>query len=476
MAYNLRNVIDVANKLQAMPPDRKTFGYGLGLVKSSAPAGQSLVAGPFTSAEEVAETYGSNSEVVRIANTYFQGGWFGKPYQFYVAQANTETLASLSDWTVGQAYEVGAKVQDEGAGYICTFPHASSGTFSVNLWTLSEEELPEATEWDVDTAYEVGAQVKVPSVDAEDEFLYYTCNYAHTSGDEFQLTCWESYVPTGEPIEEWMRQYLQDSSNYYVILPSTEFSTAELVAIASSVEASSQPKLCIQTYTSADAYDPAAVTDLGAKLQALKFDRTMVVYEPVDGNGQVLYVGAAVASAYATVSFTSARPSITMANKQLKGVTALDLSSASYSALQGKNYNFYTKTTDIDTDMFIDTRMASGQFFDTIQAADWLAYDMKYKLVNLVQNRDKIPFTADGLSLVKQTIAETCVEALNAGIIGTGYDQDNNLIENGFLIDMPELSEISKADKAKRILRDVKVTFLLAGAVQVINVLNDIQL
>ena len=101
---------------------------------------------------------------------------------------------------------------------------------------------------------------------------------------------------------------------------------------------------------------------------------------------------------------------------------------------------------------------------------------MKYKLVNLVQNRDKIPFTEDGLTMIKQTISETCVEALNAGIIGTGYDQDNVLIENGYKIEMPALSSIPKADKAKRILRDVKVTFLLAGAVQVINIMNDIQL
>ena len=94
----------------------------------------------------------------------------------------------------------------------------------------------------------------------------------------------------------------------------------------------------------------------------------------------------------------------------------------------------------------------------------------------MVQTRDKIPFTEDGLALVKQTISETCVEALNAGIIGTGYDQDDNYIENGFLISMPALSDISKADKAKRILRDVKVTFLLSGSIQRIEILNDIQL
>ena len=478
MAYNLRNVIDVANKLQAMPPDRKTFGYGLALIKGTAPEGSDLVMGPYTSVEEVAEATGSNSEAVRIATTYFQNGWYGKPYQLYIAYANTETLASLPDWTTGQSYEVGSKIKNDGTAYVCTVAHASSGTFTTQLWTKSEEVIAEATEWEQATEYGVGDAVKIDvSTDDEvEEYEYYTCNYAHNSGSDFTLTCWEIFTPEGQDIEDWMRGYLQDSKNYYVFLPSTEFTTAQLVAIAGSVEASTQPKLCIETYTEADAYDTSATADLGSTLKALGYDRTMVVYEPKNSNGVVQYVGAAVLAGYATVSFTSARPSITMANKLLTGVTALDLNSATYSALQTKNYNFYTKTTDIDTNMFIDTRMASGQFFDTIQAADWLAYDMKYKLVNLVQNRDKIPFTADGLALVKQTISETCVEALNAGIIGSGYDQDNNYIENGFLIHMPELSDIPKADKAHRILRDVKVTFLLAGAIQVINILNDIQL
>lgn len=476
MAYNLRQVIDVANKIQAMPPDRKTFGYGLGLVKGKSPVGQDLVMGPYTSADGVAEKFGSNAEIVRIATTYFAGGWFGKPYQFYVAYVDTETLSSLSAWTVGNAYQVGDKVSNGDLGYICTYPHASSGEFNTNLWTKSEVELPEATVWAADTQYTVGAKVKLLVSGTEDQYEYYTCNYAHTSGDEFQLTCWEHYVPTGKPIEEWMTQILQDSKNYYVILPSVEFAAQEQVAIAQKVESASQPKLNIETYTAANAMDNSVSDDLGSKLQALKLDRTMVVYDPLNAAGQCQYVSAAVLSGYATVSFTSARPAITMADKPLKGVTSLDLKDAQYSALQTKNYNFYTKTTDIDTDMFIDSRMASGQFFDTLQAADWLAYDMRYKLVNLVQTRDKIPFTEDGLALVKQTISETCVEALNAGIIGTGYDQDDNYIENGFLISMPALSDIPKADKAKRILRNVKVTFLLSGSIQRIEILNDIQL
>lgn len=472
MAYNLRNVIDVANKLQSMPPDRKTFGYGLALIAGEAPEGADLIMGPYTSAEAVAEELGSNSEAVRIATTYFSGGWFGKPYQLYVAYANTDTLDTLPDWEVAQSYKVGNKVVSGSTAYRCTVAHTSSGTFSVNLWNESVDPIAEATEWVPNTTYTVSTPVKITG----DTTTYYTCNYAHVSGSEFVETCWSSFTPEGKPMDDWMTNFLGSSQNYYVFLPSIEFTTSDLLTVAAKVEAASTPKMAIFTYTEADALNSSVATDLGSSLKELGYDRSMTIYEPTGEAGTVKYVSAAVLSAYATVSFTSARPSITMADKQLKGVTALNLTDAQYTVLQNKNYNFYTKTTDIDTDMFIDTRMASGQFFDTIQAADWLAYDMKYKLVNLVQNRDKIPFTEDGLTMIKQTISETCVEALNAGIIGTGYDQDNVLIENGYKIEMPALSSIPKADKAKRILRDVKVTFLLAGAVQVINIMNDIQL
>lgn len=469
MSYNLRNVIDVANKLQSMPPDRKTFGYGLALIAGTAPIGSDVVMGPFTSTEAVAEATGSNNEAVRIANTYFSGGWFGKPYELYVAYANTDTMDSLAAWTTAQAYVVGSKVKEDAKAYVCTYPHTSSGTFSTNLWEPSSETLADAVEWAPNTTYAAGASI-------EYDGSYYTCNFAHTSGSTFVETCWKEFVPTGKDMEEWMNDFLGNSKNYYVFVPSIEFSSADLLKVAAKVEAASTPKMAIFTVTSSAAYSNASTSDLGYLLKELNYDRSMTVYEEQNQSGVVNYVSAAALSGYATVSFTSARPSITMADKQLKGVTALDLTDAQYAALQAKNYNFYTKTTDIDTNMFIDARMASGQFFDTIQAADWLAYDMKYKLVNLVQNRDKIPFTDDGLAIIKQTISETCVEAVNAGIIGTGYDQDNVLIENGYKIEMPALSSISKADKAKRILHDVKVTFLLAGAVQVINVLNDIQL
>lgn len=475
MAYSIRYVIDVQNVIQAMPPDRKTFGYGLGIAKGASAGGQ-LVAGPYNSVTDVIEEYGSNSEAARLAQTYFSGGWYGKPLEFYVSIVDTETVESLPQWTVANSYTDDDKVQDDGNAYICVFPHVSSGTFSTDLWkSVTEAEATGAEEWAMNTKYEPGTYVKVTDAETS-QAAYYQCVYEHTSEEEFRIVCWEAYTPTGRPIADIMQDILQSKVNYYIVLPSKEFSVQECVDISAAIEASTNSKTAMYSRSDAGLIDSAESTDLASRLKALNYDRSMVIYDPLTAEGQSEYVNAAVASGYATVDFTAARPMLVQANKKLKGVTALDLKSAVYSVLKGKNCNFYTKTTDIDTAMFIDAKMASGQFFDTIQCADWIAYNILYELVNLQQTMASIPFNTNGLKMVYKCIETVAIRALNANVIASGYDSEDNYIENGYRISVPDIADIDKTDKAKRILRNVQSTFLMAGSMQSITITNDIQL
>lgn len=471
MAYNIRYVVDVQNVIQAMPPDRKTFGYGLGIAKGTS-TGQ-VVSGPYTSLADLVEEYGSNSEITRMGQTYFSGGWYGKPLEFYVSIVDTETVESLNQWVSANEYTEGMKVQNGGSAYICTFPHLSPDTFSTSMW----EEIAEPSEftaWEADTDYAVGDCVSVTGED--DSTTYYQCLCSHTSGESFQTACWASYEPTGKDISDWMIDILGANQNYYIILPSREFSIAECSKIAAAVESASVSKTVMFSRPDSELTDPAVVTDLASTLKALNYDRSMVIYDPLDANGQCEYENAAVASGYATVDFTSARPMLVQANKKLKNITPLDLKSAVYTALRAKECNFYTKTTDIDTAMFIDASMASGQFFDTIQCADWLAYNIMYELVVLEQKMSSIPFSTTGLKMVYSCIEKVAVKALNANVIATGYDSDGNYIENGYKILVPAIEDVANTDKAQRILRNVKSTFLMAGSIQSIVITNDIQL
>lgn len=471
MAYNIRYVVDVQNVIQAMPPNRKTFGYGLGIAKGAS-TGQ-VVAGPYTSFSDVAEQYGSNSEITRMAQTYFSGGWYGKPLEFYISLVDTETVDSLNQWVSANQYEEGAKVQQGGNAYICTFPHLSPDTFSTLMWQEVSEQA-EVDPWETNTDYEVGDFVSV--TDELDVTKYYQCLCNHTSGEAFQTTCWASYETTGKDISEWMLDILAANENYYIILPSREFTIAECAKIASAVESASVSKTVMFSRPDAELTDPAATADLASTLKALNYDRSMTIYDPLNSNSQCEYENAAVASGYATVDFTSARPMLVQANKKLKNITPLDLKSAVYTALRAKECNFYTKTTDIDTAMFIDGSMASGQFFDTIQCADWLAYNIMYELVVLEQKMASIPFSTTGLKMVYSCIEKVAVRALNANVIATGYDSDGNYIENGYKILVPAIEDIDNTDKAQRILRNVKSTFLMAGSIQAIVITNDIQL
>ena len=475
MAYNIRYVIDVQNVIQAMPPDRKTFGYGLGIAKGASASGQ-LINGPFNSLTDVIEQFGSNTEPARLAQTYFSGGWYGKPLEFYVAMVDTETVESLPQWTVANSYADDDKIQENNQAYICVFPHVSSGTFSTDLWkSVTEKEATGATEWAMNTKYQSGQFVKVTD-EGTSQATYYKCVYEHTSEEEFRIVCWESYTTTGRPISEIMQDLLTANTNYYIVLPSREFSVQECVDISAAIEASTNPKTAIYSDHSSSDIDASSETDLPARLKALGYDRSMVVYDPLNADGQSRYINAAVASGYATVDFTAARPMLVQANKKLKGVTALDLKSLVYTVLKNKNCNFYTKTTDIDTAMFIDARMASGQFFDTIQCADWIAYNIMYELANLQQTMASIPFDDDGFKMVYNCIEKVAIRALNANIIASGYDSEDNYIENGYSIYVPGIKDINKTDKAKRILRNVQNKFLMAGSMQVIVVTNDIQL
>lgn len=471
MAYNIRYVVDVQNVIQAMPPDRKTFGYGLGIAKGSS-TGQ-IITGPYTSLADVVDEHGSNSEVARMAQTYFSGGWYGKPLEFYVSIVDTETLDSLSQWVSSNQYTNGNKVKQDGNAYICTFPHLSPATFSTLMWQEVSEQ-SEVDAWAADTEYQVGDYVSVTGED--EEVKYYQCLCDHTSGDAFQTTCWEAYEPTGKDITEWMNDILSANQNYYIVLPSRDFSVEECAKIAASVESASVNKTVLFSRPDSELTDPAVSTDLASVLKGLNYDRSMVIYDPLNANSQCEYENAAVASGYATVDFTSARPMLVQANKKLKGITPLDLQSSIYNAMRAKKCNFYTKTTDIDTAMFIDGSMASGQFFDTIQCADWLAYNIMYELVVLEQKMASIPFSTDGLKMVYSCIEKVAVKALNANVIATGYDSDGNYIENGYIISVPAIEDIDNTDKAQRILRNVKSTFLMAGSIQAIVITNDIQL
>lgn len=162
----------------------------------------------------------------------------------------------------------------------------------------------------------------------------------------------------------------------------------------------------------------------------------------------------------------------TWANKQLNGVTTDDLTQAEINAITAKNGNCFVAVRNISVTQ--NGKVAGGEWIDVIRFRDWLKEEMQTDLFSMLINRDKLPFTDQGIALVESTMNKVlALGQKRGGIAQTEYDDDGN--ENlGYTISVPLASSISANNKAQRVLQDCKFTARLAGAIHAIEIYGNL--
>lgn len=158
----------------------------------------------------------------------------------------------------------------------------------------------------------------------------------------------------------------------------------------------------------------------------------------------------------------------TWANKQLSGVTTDNLMQSEINAIVAKNGNCFVAVRNISVTQ--NGKVAGGEWIDVIRFRDWLKEEMQTDLFTMLINRDKLPFTDGGISLVESTMNKVlALGQRRGGIAPSEYDESGN--ENkGYIISVPLASSISANNKAQRVLQDCKFTARLAGAIHVIEI------
>ena len=158
----------------------------------------------------------------------------------------------------------------------------------------------------------------------------------------------------------------------------------------------------------------------------------------------------------------------TWALKTLVGIQPCDISSNNMQYL--KNYNVSYYTTYAERDVTQGGKVAYGEWIDVIRFRDWLENDMQTRIFNTLVKYPKVPYTDDGIALVKnQMIASLKQGQLNGGIAPTEFDSEDNEIP-GFVVSVPLAAEITDIQKKSRILSDCKFRARLAGAIHVVEV------
>ena len=111
-------------------------------------------------------------------------------------------------------------------------------------------------------------------------------------------------------------------------------------------------------------------------------------------------------------------------------------------------------------------KVTSGEFIDVIRGLDLIEARIAEGISELLFNAPKVPFTNDGVALVKARVANVMQLGEATGIIAPGT----------WTVTAPNVRDVSTVDKANRNLPDVNFAFDLAGAIHSVTVYGTVSL
>ncbi len=209
--------------------------------------------------------------------------------------------------------------------------------------------------------------------------------------------------------------------------------------------------------------DSTSTTDIAYTLNAAEYFRTYPIYS---GNG-----GTYAAATWMGNAFPFDPGSQTWAFKALSGVTVDTLPTAFQAACDAKKCNYYVSIAGAGVTQK-DGTMASGEYIDVIRGRDWLVARLRERIFSLLINARKVPYTEGGIDQVVNEVDAQLREG-----IGNGYLSPDNLegYEVPFVVNAPDIGDISSTDKIARLLPDVDFTAGLAGAIHAVQINGVIQ-
>jgi hypothetical protein len=244
--------------------------------------------------------------------------------------------------------------------------------------------------------------------------------------------------------------------NWYGFATTTRTKADQLLAAAFS---ESNKKLYIAASAEADIVDTTDVADttsLAAEFKDNAYRRSSVVYLSTAASA---YPDAALLGKI--LPFTPG--SYTAQFKALTGVSVDNLTVTQVNNANDKNANVYIEIGG--RNMVKGAKVGSGSFIDTIVFIDWIESRTKENVFLLLARNKKLPYTNIGITAIDKEVRAVLKRGQdNGGISPTEFDEDGVQI-GGYFTSVPALAEIPNVDKASRILRNVKFTAFLAGAI-----------
>lgn len=151
--------------------------------------------------------------------------------------------------------------------------------------------------------------------------------------------------------------------------------------------------------------------------------------------------------------------------KTLAGVEADVFTTTQLNNLRAKNANFYYSVGS--TDISAEGMLAAGDFIDVVHGRDWLETRMEERIFARLANLDKVPMTDAGIAIIEAEVRAQLLEAVGVGFLASDPAPE---------VSVPKASSISNADKAARLLRNVRFTATVAGSIHKVTISGNVSL
>lgn len=285
-----------------------------------------------------------------------------------------------------------------------------------------------------------------------------------TAGQAFGVTTTGNLTMTSQASTESLTQALAaasaESGNWYGIVIT---SRAEADVFSAAAWAEANEKLFTTSSDDPGIIDAAITTDLASRLQQSQYFRATVEYS---ANADTEYPEATLMSN----RFTYYPGQETWANVQLPGQTYDNLSEGQANAAHNKN----ATTLELFRNFAITQggKVAAGEWIDVIRLRDALVDQIKVSVVSAMINIDggKVPYIDDGIQVIGNALRGPLDLNVRRGGLAPEELDENGKVIPSYTISLPLASQVPFNDKANRILRDVKFTARLAGAIHAVEI------
>jgi hypothetical protein len=224
-------------------------------------------------------------------------------------------------------------------------------------------------------------------------------------------------------------------------------------------------RLFVTATDEADVLVAGTSTDLISVLGDTNYYRTAVLYHT---DAATEYPDAA----WAARVFTIQPGAETWALKGLASITASTLTATQRNTVFTKGGNAFEQY-QTSVSRTNPGKVAAGEWIDVIRFRDWLKDTIQVNMVQMMINRDKVPYTDAGIQLCVNNLRKSLQEGQNVGGIAPDELDENGETVPGFVITYPRSVDVSSSIKASRVL-SLGFTARLAGAIHVVEITGNL--